>query len=511
MNSSVQSTTTEAESLGKETLVTHFLDLFACLEEVMDNVPNQSLFLAIKDLYYDTHGRIANYFNESPQLRIDISDQIQSRRLSRIDWSLLQPEVEGLALLYNFSPFQDTGATVASKRIRNFGKTVDVIACSMLHRKKIDPTIETISQPYVRKKKFLSTAPSWDSFPKYESYVRRAIREAEMLMQEGAKYKFIYSRAMWAPSLYAGAMFKIKHPEIKWIAEFSDPLSRDVEGKRRGAALPQDSLLLAEFAKRIELPKEQISEFNVFELAEYLVYILADEIVFTNTNQKNIMLDQIYESDFGRNLFDEVEKKSSVQNHPTLPREYYSVVDSDYKVSDQFLNLAYFGEFYSSRGITEVTAAIRSLPDCIRKRIKLHVFTNYIPPSEGGARPRQLSEAQFNELVERAHEGVGSKGIEENVSFNASLPYLKFLATTDRFDVLIVNDARSGEHHKINPYLPSKWSDYAGSSASSWAFIEAGSILSTKNAKYKTPVGDVLTARKLLWDLVLEKYPETVV
>ena len=82
------------------------------------------------------------------------------------------------------------------------------------------------------------------------------------------------------------------------------------------------------------------------------------------------------------------------------------------------------------------------------------------------------------------------------------------MATTEKLDYLIVNDAVSGDHHSVNPYLPSKWSDYAGSSAKSWGFVEDGSILSQKPVDVKTPVGDAYEAREVLWNMVLQKFPE---
>ncbi len=88
-----------------------------------------------------------------------------ARGPSSLPWQDMIPEAQGLALLYNFSPFQDTGSTVASKRLRQFGASEDVIAYSFLHHKKADPTIERISAPYVKSKLFLPFAPNWATGP----------------------------------------------------------------------------------------------------------------------------------------------------------------------------------------------------------------------------------------------------------------------------------------------------------------------------------------------------------
>src|SRR5699024_12644430 len=81
-------------------------------------------------------------------------------------WELVRNRTESLAVLYNFSPFQDTGSTVASKRMRVFAENFDVISCSFLQHKKQDPTVEMISRPYVASKEYLPLTPSWASWPR---------------------------------------------------------------------------------------------------------------------------------------------------------------------------------------------------------------------------------------------------------------------------------------------------------------------------------------------------------
>lgn len=447
---------------------------------------------------------LPQHFMEHPGDRVPFSDFIQSASAGSFPWQEARPPAQALALLYNFSPFQDTGATVASKRLRDFNMTFDVVACSFLHKKKQDSTIERIAEPYVSSKYFLPLPASWASWEPFKAYAVRASRVAGE-MHALSNYKMVYSRAMWAPSIYAGFLFKQAHPEVEWVAEFSDPLSLDVEGLPRGTVVPSDSTS-AQMIDSVtrSYPDLNNLEFTVFSLAEYLAYTFADRIIFTNSNQKLTMLNHL-ESE---SLRARVERVGEVSNHPTLPRCYYGMENPNFVPDPQKLNLGYFGEFYSSRSIREVTSAIRTLPDRLSEKVHLHVFTNYIPTSEGNRRPRNFSKRQYDELVKRAYDGVGAQGIEDRVTFNASLPYLKFLATTDTLDYLIVNDAVSGEHHSINPYLPSKWSDYAGSRAHTWAFVEQGSILSSKPATVKTPVGDAHQARSTLWDLVLDKFPE---
>lgn len=443
--------------------------------------------------------------SHSPKKRKTLSDILQAKPNRDIPWREVIPEAKGIAFLYNFSPFQDTGATVASKRIRNFEITFDVVSCSFLHRKKQDLSVECIADPYIASKHFLPIAPSWASWEPFKTFAIKACDYAEKRVSAGASYTVLYSRAMWAPSMFAAKLFKENHPELHWIAEFSDPMSLDVEGLPRGGKVPKDDLS-DKFIQELEQEYPELSclEFSIFSLAEHLVYAFADEIMFTNSNQMKEMVSRIS----CPSLRERVIEKAVVSNHPTLPRTYYLREDSGYEVDEAKLNLGYFGEFYSSRSITEVTSAIRTLPVKLRERVHLHVFTNFIPTGPGNQRPRNMSRKQHESYVRRAYEGVGAEGIENQVSFNASLPYLKFLATTEKLDYLIVNDAKTGAHHSVNPFLPSKWSDYAGSSAKSWGFVEPNSILASKPVTVKSPVGDALNARVVLWDLVEQKFPD---
>ncbi|QZY84463.1 hypothetical protein K7G68_02025 [Micrococcus luteus] len=442
---------------------------------------------------------------DAGEARRDLCDQILLLPGAEgLPWAEIIPPSKGLALLYNFSPFQDTGSTVASKRIRQFGESVDVIACSFLHHKKPDPTIERIAAPYVRTRHFLPFTPSWATWVAHSAFAEHAANLASRYMAErGRPYEFLYSRGMWSPSLIGGALVKLRHPEVRWIAEFSDPLSQDVTGVHRGGPTV-DNACRKELVSAFENSFGPMSEAekSVFAIAENMVFALADEIIFTNALQMKTMVDKLHR----RDLKDRVLANAKVSHHPSLPREFYEMAPHDPQVSPDRLNVAYFGEFYSSRGLIEVTSAMRALPERLRERVHLHVFTNYVPVGKGGRRPRNFSAKQYEDLVARAVNGVGAEGIEHLVTFHPSLPFLEFLAATDSFDLLVVRDAASGEHHVVNPYLPSKWSDYAGSRAATWAIVEEGSTIASMAPRYASPVNDLGAAREVLWSALEDKF-----
>jgi hypothetical protein len=97
---------------------------------------------------------------------------------------------------------------------------------------------------------------------------------------------------------------------------------------------------------------------------------------------------------------------------------------------------------------------------------------------------------------------MAERGLSDVVVAAPYVPYLEFLNLTTRMDVLLVNDARTRGIHETNPYLPSKWSDYRGSGTDVWAVVEPGSVLSTQDVAYRSELGDVDDAVRVLRAIV---------
>ena len=85
---------------------------------------------------------------------------------------------------------------------------------------------------------------------------------------------------------------------------------------------------------------------------------------------------------------------------------------------------------------------------------------------------------------------ASSLAVKNNIKIKKPLEYLEFLNATTKFDVLIVNDLLTHDNFDVNPYLPSKLSDYLGSQSDIWAISEPGSSLSKYDAKYKSDIND---------------------
>jgi glycosyltransferase involved in cell wall biosynthesis len=250
----------------------------------------------------------------------------------------------------------------------------------------------------------------------------------------------------------AAALFKLRHWQVEWSAEFSDPLRRGADGSPRVGALVDnkvsrrlhDSLVVRGFG---DLPIE-----TSFDLVEAATLILADSVMFTNDSQMSYML-SLYSD---RKLRSLVEAKAVVRPHPTPDAALYDASPTLYEVAPHLVNIAYFGSFYPNRGIGDVLRAISALPEAIRRVCRIHIFCN----DPAGVKQQ-----------------VADIGVSSNVYVNPYLSYLEFLNATKLFDVLLVNDVTRDEMLPVNPFLPSKYSDYLGSGRSIWALVDPGSPL----------------------------------
>lgn len=485
------------EGASLEELQVAVLTLVHRLQNTWSAVPAgySELFNAIFDLANQAfHGDINAYRR--------FADAISSQTDLNLPWHRLELPRRGVAVLYNFVPFADTGASVASKRLRQFGGAVDVLSCSSIGKKTTDFTPYRISRPYVREAVTLPVGPAWGSWePQYE-FIRMALEEIARQETQGSDYEFIYTRAMWVPSHYAGALKKLQDPKIEWIAEFSDPLSLDVEGSPRAEHPPKDHEVFDQLVEAFEREYGEVpqSERGIFRMAELLSYAFADRIIFTNDLQMQTMLGHISQN----TLRERVIHHAEVSNHPTLPRNYYEASEVELKLDPQFIHLGYFGQFYATRGLGDITRAMRMLPEHLSDRIKLHVFTTYVPEDAGGSRPVGMDRKLYESYVQRTADALGSSGLEEHVELHPALPYLDFLGVLDDFDYLLVNDSKSGEHHAVNPYLPSKYGDYKGSKGKIWALCEEGSCLDQSSIHAKTRLGDTNAVRRFLIDVLSE-------
>jgi hypothetical protein len=385
-----------------------------------------------------------------------------------------------LAISYCFVPYNDTSAIVMAKRVRARRDLVDVVFNTMDESREVDPSMRRISSPFVENEVAIATPTRWSAWSAIEAFRLEGLRRIVELERSKGPYAKLYSRVMWPASQFLAASYKLHNPAVTWVAEFSDPVSRDVSGAERGTPLQDGPFLDTvhdELSKR-GLPA--LDSDNLMAWCEYLAYTLADRIVFTNPSQLEYMLSYCPVS----SVVPLVRSKAVISPHPSLPPRFYAMSEQTYPLDPSVANLAYFGTFYATRGLGDLLDALTGLDAGVRSALQLHVFTS-------------------NADLLREH--VSSLGIEENVRINPYVRFLAFLDLTTKFDCLVVNDALTADSHAQNPYLPSKWSDYKGSGRPVWGLVEPGSPLSMQSLTHSSPVGDIPAAQEILRTLAQTK------
>lgn len=455
--------------------VTQRLECIAQLREIRQVDSKQQALQKLEDAQF---GFIETYLRAHPtdvQRAIDTAVDIG---VPGLRWGDLRTEkANRLVFSYCFPPFADTSANVTAKVIRNDAELVDVFYANMGRVRGRDDSTKLIVDPYLVHAEELDVVASFAHWGAICSYARQAAKKAAKRAKTSGTYKSMYSRALWSGSHVAAAVFKDNHPETRWEAEFSDPLCIGVDGKPRPGKLTRGVTThkLKTMVTRSDWPN--ISYTTHFELTELVTLLYADEVIFTNPNQRQVMLER-YPTD----LQAFVRAKSTIRHHAVPTEDMYQLMESDYALDPSTINIAYFGNFYSNRGIADVLAALQTHPE--RDRFRIHIFTS---------KPEELQRKLWNHPV------------VECLSINSYIPYLDFLNVSTRFDALIVNDTNTaGTSLSLNPFLPSKYADYVGSGAAVWGIIVEGSPLSALPLTFSSVAGDVKQARSVL-DVLLKK------
>ncbi|WP_297981789.1 hypothetical protein [uncultured Methanobrevibacter sp.] len=406
------------------------------------------------------------------------------------------PEIDELLICYKFPPTTRVSGIVFAKRLIVSKKTVDLIQ-GPIDEENLDEDFNKIVDEFVAKRMIVKSkikALNWKSI---STFNEKGLKELE---SSGKEYKKIYSRAGSHESNFLSLEYKLKHPKTFWSAEFSDPLRTTIENTKRGSVKNKGLYPDNDYIERINeeinsINKERESEKkaeleliskddNLFVLCEYLAFLFADELVFTNENQKEMML-SLYSDD----VKELVDSKSRISVHPTLDEEYYHKVESDYEIDSSYINFGYFGTYLGRRHLEYIYYAFETLNPKVKDKYRIHIFT----PNHGS----------LKKLTRNLEIG-------ENIVLHKTAPLLEFLNLTTKFDVLIVNDLNTYDNFEKNPFLPSKLADYIGSGRDIWAICEDGSIMSKYDLKYKSDVSDYNSSLETLKKIFEEKLDEEI-
>jgi glycosyltransferase involved in cell wall biosynthesis len=423
---------------------------------------------------------LADHLTAHPDQRDRALDEIADRQLAqKVSWRSLNGDAEDLAILYAFLPFADTSALVASRRLRVRGDVVDVLSNDLDAIRGQDAANWRLVERVLSRHEEVRAPASAFNWAAIRGFSTRGAKVIDnWIAQRGRPYRSVYSRAMLPASHLLAAQVKLRYPETRWLAEFSDPMVLNPYGERRVSEADDDGLWRRLSGAVAAAGFEPPADRNVPDLTELIAYALADEILFTNRNQMEFML-----ADVEPALAERVRERAHCEHHPVPEPALYQVAHRDYDLEPGRVNVAYFGAFYATRGLTEVVDALTSLAQEDRDRIAFHVFTGD---------PATLAEQ------------VAALGLGDVIRVNGHVPYLECLNLTTRMDVLLINDARTRQHYDINPYLPSKWSDYSGSGTPIWALVESGSVLDGMEVAHRTDLGDVAGVRAVFEKLAAD-------
>lgn len=454
------------QKTSRDFSVTQRIECIRSLGEVKvrGNSPEEE---CIRSLERAQAGFILRYLDDHPEEYDSVIEQIEQSNILAFPWSSLnRNKATEAAFLYCFAPFADTSAVVASKAIAERQCIVDVFTNDMSSVRKLDPAVSALADRWIDERTTITAPPSFAGWGPISDFATQAAELAARSYERKGGYSRIYSRALWVGSHVAAILFKLRYDHVEWTAEFSDPLRRDAHGRNRSGPFFVNSVFEALSSVVESRGYEVEGHWSLFELVEVATFLLADKLIFTNLNQMEFMLSLAGSSE----LQQEVVSKAIVRPHPTPPSEAYSVAPTSYVLPADKINIAYFGTFYPNRGIGDILLALVNSPVRVRKRVRLHVFSN--------------SRSEVEELS--ANSGIGAI-----VHSNDYLPYMEFLNASSQFDVLLVNDVESSDRLPINPFLPSKLSDYRGSGSKIWAIVDDGSPMASMEFDYVNRVGHV--------------------
>ena len=372
-------------------------------------------------------------------------------------------DCDELYISFLFPPAESVSGITVFKRIVENNKMVDVLQSQIKSPRHNE--LDNLIDDYVSDRILVDVGCNND----WADCIFKSVKEGMKSIK--GDYKKIYSRSWLMSNHFLAYEYKMNHPEVYWTAEFSDPLifNLDNEPKTYREMIIDDESYISKVNKEIiNLNEDTGYDFKLIEsgstayfIAEYFVYLFADKIIFTNENQRKVMLDQ-----FPVDVKSFVLDKSEIEMHPTLNDEFYHIKDVDLDLDENHINMAYFGnDYYSKRHFESLFYAVEALNHKYGDRIRVYLY---------------LSNRNMVKSLIPSERFIVKKPLE----------YLDFLNATTKFDVLIVNDLATNGNFEVNPYLPSKLSDYLGSGSDIWVLYEKESTLSGFDLKYKSDMAD---------------------
>lgn len=467
------------QSLSYEFNVIARLDVICDINNEFKNTNNHQKIQFLKELTVGQVHKINSYLKENPEDLKKVSKEINKYNFKffpykyfNTNFNNLNKNNNELIISYAFTPTNTTTSNVMAKRVLKKENNVDLIQASLNNLSK-DYEFDNLLNEFILNRMIIDLPFSTD-WANIKLFIKKGMDELTK-----KKYDKIYSRCYYQHSHFLGLEYKLANDDIFWSAEFSDPTIYNFKGDLNSPPINDE-----EYVERInsylgdnfrKINKNDSINF----ICEYLTYLFADEIVFTNINQKELMLDIFPYSE----IKDIVCKKSVISPHPSLDEKYYFIKKNSYEVDDSLVSFAYFGVVYGNRTLEDFINAFDNLDPVLKDKFRLHIFTPNI--------------TMFEQLL--------SDNLFKKTKLNNNIPFLEFLNLTTKFDCLLVNDTSTKGTYPLNPYLPSKISDYFGSKTDIWGICEENSPMDNINIKYKSSLGNLKSNQYILTKILLDK------
>ena len=330
-----------------------------------------------------------------------------------------------------FVPYNDTVTLLTYKRLRNLDLDIDVFC----FRGKEDQGILNELKNDEQFKKFnikYTSDLDWAiprNFPLrlpvglflMNKYVSDSLKEFEK-----KEYKYLYSSIAPGISHIAAYKIKKKHPEVNWIASFSDPF--------KGSPYKKEDLSSKSIFYRIAFNVGSYCLYN--DRYEEVAVNNADKLVFICEEQRDYTLKQ-YPN------YKELLKKAVIYPLTYIPEwEMYKEL-LDYKKTERSnkKQAVHLGRLYGLRKIDEFIEALKELkeedPD-LENKIVFH----------------QYSEIQGNDVKK-----IREYGLDNLFIIHDKISYKDSVNTMKEADILLLFDTLMPDQ-PIQPYLPSKITEY---------------------------------------------------
>ena len=330
----------------------------------------------------------------------------------------------------SFVPYNDTVTLLTYKRLKKLDFDFDVFC----FKGKVDKSIENELLKDEDFKKFnikYTSDLDWAIPRNYpirlpiglilmNKYVTDSLKEFKK-----NKYEYLFSGIVPGISHIAANRIKKKHPEVKWIASFSDPF--------KGSPY-----------KKADLSNKNIIYKLMYNVGSFCLYNNkyeevainnADKLVFICEEQRDFTLKQ-YPN------YEELLKKSVIYPLTYIPnwQMYKELLDYP-KTNNEIKQAVHLGRLYGLRKIDNFIEALKELkeeiPD-INKKIVFHQYSEIQTEDV-----KRIKEYDLSELFI----------IHDKVSYKESVDIMKKADILVLFDTLMPNE-------DIQPYLPSKIVEY---------------------------------------------------